>query len=88
MTDVIAAMRERLAPLAAVRLEIRDDSARHAGHAGARAGGGHFAMTIVSAQFAGKRTMERHRMVYHALGALMKTRIHALSIAARTPEET
>jgi BolA protein len=88
MTDVIAAMRERLAPLAAVHLEIRDDSARHAGHAGARAGGGHFAMTIVSTQFAGKRTMERHRMVYDALGALMKTRIHALSIAARTPEET
>ncbi len=88
MTDVIAAMREGLAPLAAVRLEIRDDSARHAGHAGARAGGGHFAMTIVSAQFAGKPTTERHRMVYDALGALIKTRIHALSIAARTPEET
>jgi BolA family transcriptional regulator, general stress-responsive regulator len=88
MTDVIAAMRARLAPLAAVRLEIRDDSAKHAGHAGVRAGGGHFAMTIVSAQFAGKRVMERHRMVYDALGALMKNEIHALSIAAKTPEET
>jgi BolA protein len=88
MTDVIAAMRARLAPLAAVRLDIRDDSAKHAGHAGARAGGGHFAMTIVSAQFAGKRVMERHRMVYDALGALMKNEIHALSIAAKTPEET
>ncbi|MDD5249005.1 MAG: BolA family transcriptional regulator [Rhodocyclaceae bacterium] len=88
MSDVIAAMRERLAPLCAVRLEIRDDSARHAGHAGARAGGGHFVMTIVSAQFAGKGVMERHRMVYDALGALMKNDIHALSIAAKTPEET
>lgn len=86
MTDVIAAMRQRLAPLAAVRLEIRDDSARHAGHAGA-GGGGHFTMTIVSAQFAGKGVMERHRMVYDALGVLMKNKIHALSIAAKTPEE-
>ncbi len=84
--DVIAAMRKRLAPLAPARLEIRDESARHAGHAGAR-GGGHFDMTIVSAQFAGKRLMERHRMVYDALGVLMKTDIHALRIDAKTPEE-
>lgn len=88
MTDPITAMRERLAPLAPAQLDIRDDSARHAGHAGARSGGGHFAMTIVSAQFAGKRPMERHRMVYDALGVLMKTDIHALSIDAKTPEET
>lgn len=78
-------MRERLAPLAPSRLDIRDDSARHAGHG---ASGGHFAMTIVSGRFAGKRPMERHRMVYDALGALMKTDIHALSIDAKTPDET
>ncbi|HEX8989366.1 MAG TPA: BolA family protein [Rhodocyclaceae bacterium] len=88
MSDAIAAMRERLAALEPARLDIRDDSARHAGHAGARSGGGHFIMTIVSSQFAGKRPMERHRMVYDVLGALMKTEIHALSIDAKTPEET
>jgi BolA protein len=88
MSSVIATMRDRLAALAPTRLDIRDDSARHAGHAGARAGGGHFAMTIVSSQFAGKRSLERQRMVYDALGALMKNDIHALSIDAKTPEET
>ena len=88
MNNVIAAMRERLAVLAPTRIDIRDDSAKHAGHAGARAGGGHFHMTIVSAEFAGKRVMERHRMVYDALGTLMKREIHALSMDAKTPEET
>ena len=86
-TAVIAAMREHLAALEPVSIDIRDDSAKHAGHAGARSGGGHFAMTIVSPHFAGKRNMERHRMVYDALGALMKREIHALSIIAKTPEE-
>ena len=81
-------MRERLAALEPARLDIRDDSAKHAGHAGSRAGGGHFVMTIVSTRFAGKRIMERHRMVYDALGTLMKQEIHALSIDAKTPEET
>ena len=88
MKAVIAEMRERLAVLDPARLDIRDDTARHAGHAGARSGGGHFVMTIVSPQFAGRRTMERHRMVYDALGTLMKREIHALSIDAKTPEET
>lgn len=85
MNDILAAMRECLGPLAPSQLDIRDDSARHAGHG---AVGGHFAMTIVSDRFAGKRSMERHRMVYDALGALMKTDIHALSIDAKTPDET
>lgn len=88
MKAVIEVIRTQLAALAPVRLDIRDDSAKHAGHAGARAGGGHFAMTIVSPQFAGKPTMARHRMVYDALGALMKREIHAVSIDAKTPEET
>lgn len=87
MTPVVEAMRASLAALAPVRLDIRDDSAQHAGHAAAR-GGGHFTMTIVSACFAGKRSMERHRMVYDALGTLMRCDIHALSIDARTPDET
>ncbi|HTL13873.1 MAG TPA: BolA family protein [Thermomonas sp.] len=73
-----------LAPLA---LEIRDDSHRHAGHAGARGGQGHFGVDIVSAAFAGKPPLARHRLVYAALGELMQTDIHALAIRARAPDE-
>ncbi|MBK8119281.1 MAG: BolA family transcriptional regulator [Sulfuritalea sp.] len=80
-------MRARLAALDPVAIEINDDSALHAGHAGARSGGGHFRLTIVSPRFAGCRTMERHRLVYDALGPLMKREIHALSISAKSPDE-
>ena len=85
---LIDAMRASLAPLEPLQLDIRDDSARHAGHGGPHKASGHFDMTIVSSRFAGKRVMERHRMVYDALGPLMKRDIHALSIVAKTPEET
>lgn len=85
--SVIDAMRASLAALDPVTVEIQDDSARHAGHAGARSGGGHFRLRIVSPRFAGYRTMERHRLVYDALGPLMKREIHALSITAKTPDE-
>jgi BolA protein len=81
-------LRERMAALEPSRLDIIDESHRHAGHAGARDGGGHFRMTIVSPHFAGKRTMERHRLVYDAAGDLMKRQIHALSITAKAPDET
>jgi BolA protein len=64
-----ARMRERLAALAPVVLEIEDQSARHAGHAGAREGG-HYFLVLQSPLFAGKTTMERHRMVYECLGDL------------------
>lgn len=77
-----AALESALAP---ARLEIRDDSAKHAGHAGAREGG-HFHVTIVSAAFAGRGPVERHRMVYAAAAELMGRDIHALSIDARTPD--
>ena len=80
-------IRERLAALSPVRVEIIDDSALHAGHAGARDGGGHFRLTIVASAFAGHATMARHRMVHQALGDLMRGPIHALSIQARTPDE-
>jgi len=66
-------------------LEIRDDSHRHAGHAGARDGRGHFNVEIVSSAFAGLSSVERHRAVYAALEQLMQTDIHALSIHARPP---
>jgi BolA protein len=86
--DRVKMIRQRLtAALAPGRLEIRDDSARHAGHPGARAGGGHFAVYIVSERFAGKSLLERHRAVYEAMGDAMRSDIHALSIQAVTPEE-
>ena len=73
--------------LAPQHLAISDDSHRHAGHAGARGGQGHFSVDIVSAAFAGKLPLARHRLVYAALDELMQADIHALSIRARTPEE-
>jgi BolA family transcriptional regulator, general stress-responsive regulator len=85
--SIIDAMRDKLAALDPVAIEIVDDSAKHAGHAGAKSGGGHFRLAIVSPRFAGCRTMERHRLVYDALGPLMKREIHALSISAKTPDE-
>ncbi len=69
------------------RLEVADDSHKHAGHAGARGGQGHFSVDIVSAAFAGKLPLARHRMVYAALGNMMQDDIHALAIRARTPDE-
>jgi len=68
-------------------LEVEDDSARHAGHAGARDGRGHFNVTVVSSAFEGLGPLARHRAVYAAVGTLMETDIHALSIVARTPAE-
>ncbi len=85
--DFEALLRERLAGLNPLRLEVIDDSARHAGHAGARSGGGHYRLLIVTAEFSGKSTLRRHRMIYDALGELMRSRIHALSIQSLTPEE-
>src|ERR1700744_2548628 len=73
-----------LAPVAS--LQITDDSAQHAGHAGAPAGGP-FSGTIVAAAFAGKARVARHRMVYDALADAMQRGIHALAITAYTPEE-
>ena len=70
-----------------VSLDVTDDSHRHAGHAGARGGQGHFSVDIVSASFAGKLPLARHRLVYAALGDMLQTDIHALAIRARTPEE-
>jgi BolA protein len=82
-------IRERLsAALDPVSLEIRDDSHLHAGHAGAKSGGGHFTVSIVSDKFAGQTAVDRHRMVYAALSPAMQSEIHALSISALTPDET
>ena len=88
MSDIETLLQERLAFLAPLRLEVIDDSAKHAGHAGARSGGGHYQLLIVSEHFAGKSTLQRHRLIYDALGELMRSRIHALSIRSLTPDET
>ena len=68
-------------------IEVVDDSHKHVGHAGARGGQGHFSVDIVSAAFAGKLPLARHRLVYAALGDMLQTDIHALAIRSRTPEE-
>lgn len=81
-------IRAALAALRPLALEVRDDSHRHAGHEGARDGRGHFHVDIVSPVFTGLAPLARHRRVYAALGELMQTDIHALSMRARTPEET
>ena len=87
--SVAQRIRERLAALEPLALDLVDESAQHAGHSGARPDGGtHWRLAIVSPRFAGKPTVARHRMVYEALGELMQDPIHALAISARSPEET
>jgi len=84
----VAAIRAALeAALLPQSLEVQDDSHRHAGHAGAADGRGHFSVDIVSEAFAGLSPIARHRAVYAAVGSLMDTDIHALAIRARTPGE-
>jgi BolA protein len=81
-------IRAALQALAPVELQVIDESHKHAGHEGARDGRGHFAVEIVSQAFAGLAPLARHRRVYAALGDMMQTDIHALSIQARTPAES
>jgi len=76
-----------LATLAPESLEIVDESAAHAGHEGAKSGGGHYRLVIVALAFEGKPPQVRHRMVYEALGPMMKHDIHALAIKAYAPGE-
>ncbi len=88
MSERIDKIREKLtAAFSPEQLDIIDESHLHAGHPGARSGGGHFVATIVSIDFTGQNMLARHRMVYDALGEMMDTDIHALSIKALTPEE-
>ncbi|MEZ0233001.1 MAG: BolA family protein [Methylophilaceae bacterium] len=80
-------IRSRLGELEPNSIEIQDDSALHAGHAG-NGGGGHFTVTIVSSHFYGKSHIIRHRSIYQALADLIPQKIHALSIRAMTPDES
>lgn len=80
-------IQQKLAALSPESVQIVDESSKHTGHEGARSGGGHYHVIIVSRQFSGKPVMARHRMVYAALADLMQKEIHALSIKACTPDE-
>ena len=81
-------IREKLTrALAPESLEVVDRSHEHAGHEGAKSGGGHFDVIIVADAFSGMNTIQRHRAIYDALGVAMQTEIHALSIKAYSPEE-
>lgn len=77
-------LREILVPQ---KIEVRDDSHQHTGHEGAKSGGGHFTVTIVSHRFQGKNLVQRHQMIYQALNEMMKKEVHALSIQALAPDE-
>ena len=79
-----AIVRRRFRP---VQFELRDDSAKHAGHAGATSGGGHYHLLLVSAEFEGRSRIEQHRMVYEALAGLIPDEIHALGLTTRAPSE-
>ena len=73
--------------LTSARVTVHDDSARHAGHPGARDGAGHFVVKIESQDFAGRSRLERHRLVYQALADLLPREIHALNIEAVSPDD-
>lgn len=84
-----AIIREKLeTALSPLQLRILDESAHHAGHAGAREGGSsHFRVEIISSQFAGLNRVARHRLVYQALGDAFSQGLHALQIIAKAPGE-
>ncbi len=84
MREIEQRMRAQLAPAS---VDLIDESALHAGHAGAAGGGGHYRMRIVSPRFAGLSRVARHRLVYDRLSDLMRNAIHALTIEALTPDE-
>lgn len=84
----VASIKARLIEaFAPIELEVVDESHLHVGHAGARDGRGHFRVRIVSERFASTTAIQRHRMVFDALGTLMQTDVHALSITAEVPHQ-
>ena len=73
--------------LSATEVQVIDESALHAGHAGAASGGGHYRVTVVSPLFSGKNSVQRHRLVYAALADDMQQAIHALALTTLAPHE-
>jgi BolA family transcriptional regulator, general stress-responsive regulator len=87
--STVERMRARLTTaLAPLQLDIEDESAAHAGHAGAQSGGGHYRVRIVSEAFTGLTRVARHRLVYDALQDLMQRDVHALALSLVTPNES
>ncbi len=80
-------LRERLQALQPQSVEIDDDSVLHAGHEGARSGGGHYRLRLVSRRFDGLSRLARHRLVYDSVGQMMQREVHALTLVLQTPEE-
>lgn len=88
MNDRIDRIRTRLvASFSPLECELEDESALHAGHAGAASGGGHYRLRLISARFEGQKRLSRHRLVYDCLHDMMHTEIHALAIIALAPSE-
>lgn len=75
------------AALEPIELQLDDESALHAGHAGAASGGGHYQLRIVSSKFEGLKLVMRHRLVYDSVHDMMRGEIHALAITALAPSE-
>jgi len=86
-SDVKTALARRLAALSPTTLEIRDDSEKHVGHAGAASGARHFSVTIVSEHFLGLTRLARHRAILERVGDLIPYPVHALAIDAHAPDE-
>ena len=87
MNDRVERIKLLLQDLSPLSCQVEDESALHAGHAGAASGGGHFRLHLVSSRFEGLNRVSRHRLVYDCLGKLMKTEIHALALTLLTPAE-
>lgn len=88
MSDRVSRIRQKISDgLSPIQCEVEDESAMHAGHAGAASGGGHYRVRLVSSRFEGLGRLARHRLVYDCLGDMMHREIHALAIVAMTPSE-
>ena len=87
MNDRVERITRLLQDLSPLSCQVEDESALHAGHAGAASGGGHYRLHLVSSRFEGLNRVSRHRLVYDCLGKLMKTEIHALALTLLTPAE-
>ncbi len=85
MNDVVTEIRQCLSSLSPTILIVEDDSDQHRGHAGAKHGGGHYRIRIVSEKFRGLSRLEVHRLIYTSLGTLMQQKIHALQLDAQAP---
>lgn len=85
--NTLERIEQKLAVLSPDSVDLIDDSAKHAGHEGAKTGGGHFQLIIVSPLFSGKSAQARHRLIHAALGDMLEREIHAIAIKAYAPDE-